>query len=618
MMTPNHIIKKQILEFKLDSKNGSFSFQNRMSRFYRTEILPIIEAYFAQVGGDTEIVRIDKLEIDLGVIPENNFRTVFKTKFNEVFPEKLFKVVAQYEGLNRSGILSQAVSPYTQSGITKEARDFEMLEFFLREGRLPWWVGADESYDLPALIEQFATVEPGKLIKLLSIIAGQPALVKRLVYHASDGVLEKLSALFQPQEYQKIIKLSRDLFVLFSECPLLASAGALKLRMEIWAGIFSCCLVDEGGGFINGLKIAETVIDGIARNSGVNGKELHGYVLKNIKKSRFGKARVSVLPELEVENSDYRRQIQSIVKLLVELEVDLSRDETARCLRLTGVRSLNGFKKLLSRQIKIFQKSIGKINQLSSIKGTTSIFAKMSLATDKAFRKATLKLETAIAELRLELNDFLDQKLPGEALAAAEKVVNCIASLDEFRKEPSLLPELTETAFFSATEEIYIHNAGLVILWPYLTSFLETIGLVEHNRFINEWANERGVLLLQYLACGAETVREYDLPLNKILCGLSPATPVGPCFEITAKGKKEVENLLQAVIRNWPALKNISPSGLRELFLQREGMIFTRDGQRVLRVTEQACDILMDQMPWGIGTVKLPWMEEILLVEWRM
>lgn len=614
MMLPNHIIKKQILEFKLDSKLGSFSFQNQASRFYKTEILPIIEAYFDQACGDTGIVRIDKLEIDLGVIPENNFRTAFKTKFNEVFPEKLFEVVAQSEGLNRSVISGQDVSCCAQSGITKEVRNFEALEFFLREGRLPWWVRDVESYDPAALIEEVIAKEPGKLGELFLLLARQPALVKRLVYHASDGVLEKLSALFQPQEYQKIIKLARDLIVLFSECPLLVSAGTLKLRMEVWAGILSGCSVNQVGKSINVLKLAETVTDGIAKSIGVDVKELYGYVLKKIKKPRFGRAEAYAFPILSKVQSDYRRQIESIGKLLAELEIKLSNDETGRSLRLAGVRLRNGFNKRLSRQIKLFQKSIDQVNRLSSTTDT----AEISFAADKAFRKATLKLVTAIAELRLELNALFAQKLPGETLAAAERVVNAIASLDELRKESSLLPELTETALFSATEEIYIRNAGLVILWPYLTSFLETIGLVEHNRFINEGANERGVLLLQYLACGVETVREYDLPLNKILCGLSPAAPVGPCFEITPKEKKEVENLLRAVIQNWPALKNLSPSGLRELFLQREGMIFTRDGQLVLRVTEQACDILLDQMPWGIGTVKLPWMKELLLVEWRM
>ena len=35
-----------------------------------------------------------------------------------------------------------------------------------------------------------------------------------------------------------------------------------------------------------------------------------------------------------------------------------------------------------------------------------------------------------------------------------------------------------------------------------------------------------------------------------------------------------------------------------------------------LEVARMGHDVLLDKIPWGIGFIKLPWMEEPLFVEW--
>ena len=60
-----------------------------------------------------------------------------------------------------------------------------------------------------------------------------------------------------------------------------------------------------------------------------------------------------------------------------------------------------------------------------------------------------------------------------------------------------------------------------------------------------------------------------------------------------------------------------SIEGLRGTFLVRPGKLFRRDsGDDVLQVEGRSFDILLDRLPWGIGTIQLPWMKRILWVEW--
>src|SRR5262249_41296575 len=110
----------------------------------------------------------------------------------------------------------------------------------------------------------------------------------------------------------------------------------------------------------------------------------------------------------------------------------------------------------------------------------------------------------------------------------------------------------------------------------------------------------------------------YELILPKILCNVPLETPVESNLELTPAEREEAAALLEAVIRHWEALRNTSVDGLRGTFLIRPGKVSLRDdGDWLLQVESKSYDILLDQLPWGIGMIKLPWMERMLWVEWR-
>ncbi|MFK0731368.1 MAG: contractile injection system tape measure protein [Gloeotrichia echinulata GP01] len=169
---------------------------------------------------------------------------------------------------------------------------------------------------------------------------------------------------------------------------------------------------------------------------------------------------------------------------------------------------------------------------------------------------------------------------------------------------------------FNDTNEIYINNAGLILLYPFLNQFFATIGLVKERCFINLSSAERAVLLLQYLVDASTKLSEHILPLNKLLCGIGLYESVDVNWEITPTEHTESENLLSAVIENWSILKNTSIPGFKTAFLQREGILKIRDGSWLLLVERKSYDVLLDRIPWNISVVKLPWMDEVLYSVW--
>jgi len=119
---------------------------------------------------------------------------------------------------------------------------------------------------------------------------------------------------------------------------------------------------------------------------------------------------------------------------------------------------------------------------------------------------------------------------------------------------------------------IFIRNAGLVLLHPFLPAFMAQMGLLRPDgRWKNPAAQERGLWLSQYLVSGEEELEEPAIFLNKLLCGVPMEQPVERRWAPLPEEVREAEQLLEQVIGHWTALKGISIAGLRMNFLLREG-----------------------------------------------
>lgn len=164
---------------------------------------------------------------------------------------------------------------------------------------------------------------------------------------------------------------------------------------------------------------------------------------------------------------------------------------------------------------------------------------------------------------------------------------------------------------------IFIQNAGLIIIAPYLGMLFQKCGLIENSIFINEKSKHKAVQLLSYAAAGDVYLEEHELILQKVLCGLEISTPIEVAEEITALEKETVEGLLNAVIQHWTVLGGTSIDGLRDSFLQREGKLEEEENQFFLQIEQKSFDMLLDQIPWNITKVNLSWMDKTLNVEWR-
>ncbi|MFZ5547173.1 MAG: contractile injection system tape measure protein [Pseudomonadota bacterium] len=186
------------------------------------------------------------------------------------------------------------------------------------------------------------------------------------------------------------------------------------------------------------------------------------------------------------------------------------------------------------------------------------------------------------------------------------------------------LPAVTRVAPQApAHEPIWVHDAGQVLLAAYAERLFKQQQLIEQGRFIDAAAQARAVQCLQALCHGPGPVDEARTVLSRLLCGVPPATVLPETDPLPPDTVPLLEQLLQAVIAHWKAVGHTSVAGLRECFLQREGRLQqdkTPAGEPPrwrLRVQTRGLDVLLDRLPWSFQTIRLPWMQGALHVEWR-
>ena len=202
------------------------------------------------------------------------------------------------------------------------------------------------------------------------------------------------------------------------------------------------------------------------------------------------------------------------------------------------------------------------------------------------------------------------QQAPGNDQAIAEEIK---------KSRPKTMEEKSDKKNHSLTKEndiVYINNAGLVILHPFLPQFFEQLQFCQQGKWKDESMQQQAAIILEYIATGIEEPEEFNLSLPKIICGIIPETVTTVDGFITDEIKETCEELLRQIITHWSALKNTGTVAFRHTFLQRNGKLSTVNDGWLLQVEQQGVDILLDSLPWGIGTIKLPWMKEIIYTEW--
>ncbi|MEM0998581.1 MAG: contractile injection system tape measure protein [Bacteroidota bacterium] len=556
-MTPSqrHIIKRQVLEIHVDPGSDVSAMQAEVGRIVREDLLPIIGELCDRMTPQGEHLTIARLDLDLGELSLPELPEVFAGKFADAIQEAASE-----------GPLTVPDPTDTPAATPRE----DALAFYLKNGILPWWVTARTKAFLEEILEARLAAPDGRFRALLREIGRGKSTRERFIYTFSAVQVRRALEVLTGRALPELGKLAGAMSALVRQHPESFREGLRpeEIGPAFWSAVFGqVALTPEA--------------EEAARRAVVQAFWQLGADFGPLRRQISGTQLAAWLPAL---GQDRAAQLAAIARELAYLQHHYRAN-----------RWLQAFARQFQKALHQPQFAQLPVTQLREVHALLQRLVEQQ----KGGGPSDATLEKAITQNQLvPVAQYLD-RLEGQLR----------------RMTPGIAAALAPDSS-AETDFIAVENAGLVLLWPFLLRLFENLDLVAERAFRSEWARHRAASVLQYLVLGAEeVVFEGQMPLNKVLCGISleEAIAVEP---LTEAERERADGMLRAVISRGPHWKNLSVGGLRASYLQREGLLRSRDGHWLLQVKKETYDITLGKLPWSFNVVKLPWMNELLMVEW--
>ncbi|HWN69395.1 MAG TPA: contractile injection system tape measure protein, partial [Haliangium sp.] len=595
-----HLINRAEIELEVGEVALAEHLLERVSLLRERRIAPLLDRVCSELSGPGPgpAVRIDQLELELGSIALDDFEDDFIRKLEAALRAALSKVLSEQRG-----------------AALAERASIELLEIFARTGNLPWWADRSEPTLVASHVRVLLARAPHALIRLLHALADDAPALARIARHCDDALLDEI-----------VVQMH-------------AGAGA-ELRADIHAlerllaggesGPGRSSVIRARGAVLAALarigrrepqRTLDALLDEIARSSPLSWDALARGELPATPRLRdaVSRARTSVAtaPREHATGRD-RTQVDSHASAAQVASLALERDAI-------DVRPVERAAPFTDDRPSMPEHMVehgpphehGGPDARARLDGDTSSEAipigdasLQDQLSEDGSPAPTLPAPTPALPAPAVAAPGPDVPVPAEAAIAA--TTPGVAA----PRDPRAIAAARRRAL-DQLEQLYVDDAGLVILWPFLDRFFLHAGLLDQDRrFAGEQAPMQAIALLSQLASEDPEPPEFRLPLAKLLCGLPPEAGFALERPLAPEQLDECERLLAAVIGHASILRDMPVASFRATFLQRTGVLSVRDGAWLLQVERQSHDLVLDRFPWSWSWVRLPWMPDPLRVEW--
>ena len=613
-----HSIRKQDFEVKFNgTESEGLILQRSLPELCYKRLIPAIEKALDRYAPANTYLTIDRLEIDAG--------SVTLDRLERDLPQMVDRALGKYfEELPRTDELSEAPNSAHMQRKTIEQTIIAAFIFFLKHGTLPWSFhlpsgSVFEELILNSLKEMEKRASSLELIKneVIDLLASATAR-KRLIQQFTPALPETVLALISTE--------GRN--VISGILPLLRHSDATlidakQVEQEVWECVFA--------GIASGSPLTEEHLRrktiALVKSLGVRGASLAALLDSCWSQQSEGADEVQTADSSTAEGAG-----QSHMQTGKEDQAKLFNDPASLSQRRDGVeedaqtvlpdeRTMQGSETTEREQLA--HPETGKEDQTKCLTEPTNSSQRQGCGADKAQNVVHHESKTpdSVRSKGEEPSDLVRVNNQAKSLSAptgsSRQSERSVAEEKELLHPSAKAKEpVSQSAIVhpDAKAGIYTGLAGLVLLHPFLPQLFRALGIADDEKLLQP---VKAINLLYFLATGHIDAKEYELVIPKLLCHFPLERAVESNVSLADSEQEEAIALLAAVIRHWEVLKNTGAEGLRETFLKRSGKLSLLDnGEWLLQVESNACDILLEQLPWGISMIKLPWMPEMLRVEW--
>jgi hypothetical protein len=304
MFKPPHSVGKQTFVLSADSESLALTLRHRLGELNRRRLLPIIERVLGELDVPGRQIRIERLEVDLGLLTP--------ARFEEETPERFYRELRRALEEALSGLGDEPSGGAASR--TEAASRLELLEQYLVRGTLPFWAARSSDASLESLVLELAASDPEGLVTLVRRLGRRTRVLERIVLRFGESLLRRLLQLLSPEHAALILAYTLDLRTVHRVEPVLPLSDAQFSRL-VWLLVLSYLVRDAGSQF-NRKSFTRSLLEGMAENEGLSYAELirtiHHGLLKTGKSRPIKSSLPAVLRELirELEPADAPRVME--------------------------------------------------------------------------------------------------------------------------------------------------------------------------------------------------------------------------------------------------------------------------------------------------------------------
>lgn len=191
-------IGKIQFDFHMQNEDFARNLYGRWDSFFANNVERVLNE---EVGTrNEEVLVVERLELDLGNILEEEFEEQFPVRFREKLEEALAQCFYDFDAKQthnkKSSPLLPASSFKNDSSLLLPTSSFHLFCRFLLHGTLPW-SATDEDKDINRLFLKVLHGNPKELKQFLQTYGHDTSLRERIVYQLQEPSLEKGVALLE-------------------------------------------------------------------------------------------------------------------------------------------------------------------------------------------------------------------------------------------------------------------------------------------------------------------------------------------------------------------------------------------------------------------------------------
>ncbi|PIF34339.1 hypothetical protein CLU81_4978 [Flavobacterium sp. 9] len=577
-----HIINKVFLEINTDSKEKGYYLKDNIDAFLQQEIFKVLENYFNELDSKNPSysVQLDKLNIDIA-INQNLDIEDFKEQILNKITKQVEEVFEKEDSNNIEGY--KIIKP--------QEKEIESFFYFLETGTNVWWTTLDHNFKIvdDTAFDEILNDESFSF-KWKNTVR-KPIARTRFIKQFSDeqivtiikkGILLKKNNAESNSKIIRIEAIKKSIETSISKNILIPNQ-----RFLMWE-IVVLSLLETSNTILKQKLFAliSNVFEFHKQNSFLKHTELF---LKEIENQIENQNELELLANLDAIISIIEKKLDKVILKGKETGIE------------TGIETSSKKQEPIKPETETEIKNKTEIE--SEIEAEKIQKNKETTTPDPDFISIKNKEETVHKdEKNIEsLSNDSEEKTPNNH----EKVID--------KKELSL--DKKENILEADISGLYVENAGLMLIHPFLKSLFVNCKLLDKDNTIND--PEVATHLLHYVATGKEQDYENAMTFEKFLCNIPIDEPIERNIVLSEEMKKEAAEMLQAVLDNWDIMKKSSAELLQNEFLQRPGKLSViGDESPTIIIERKTQDVLLDKLSWNLSIIKLAWKKRIIYVNW--